>query len=228
MDIVGAGQDAARRAPNKYQVIYADPPWDFKNYSKFDDDKSNKAYGRPLYKTMPVSEICGLKVSEIADDSCVLFMWVTMPFLEKGFDVITAWGFEYKTCAFVWVKTTSKGIYSGLGHWTCGNAELCLLATKKKFPKRISCNVKQILMEPKTIHSRKPNEIRKRIVALLGDIPRIELFARQRVEGWDAWGNEIEESPVLVEESPAQNIMEICHTAPNTAMAKCQQVELGL
>jgi len=80
----------------------------------------------------------------------------------------------------------------------------------------VSRKVKQLVLSARLGHSQKPEEVRNRIVEMFGDIPRIELFARQRVEGWDAWGNEIEESPVLGEESPAQNTMEICHTAPNT------------
>lgn len=112
--------------------------------------------------------------------------------LQEGLDVIRAWGFKYKTCAFCWVKQNPKndGIYSGLGHWTNGNAELCLLATKGH-PKRIAKNVKQIVIARRGRHSAKPAEVRERIVQLLGDMPRIELFAREQVEGWDCWGDEI-------------------------------------
>ena len=102
-------------------------------------------------------------------------------------------GFTYKTCAFCWVKQNvkSNGLYSGIGHWTNSNAEICLLATKKKFPKRQAKNVKQIILAHRAEHSKKPNETRDRIVQLVGDIPRIELFARQTVDGWDCWGNEV-------------------------------------
>jgi N6-adenosine-specific RNA methylase IME4 len=115
-----------------------------------------------------------------------------MPLLKEAFQVIDAWGFNYITCGFTWVKQNpkNKGIYSGLGHWTNGNAELCLFA-KKGQPKRIQKNVKQIILSPRGKHSVKPVEARNRIVQLLGDLPRIELFARHQSVGWDCWGNEV-------------------------------------
>lgn len=183
----------------KYQIIYADPPWSYNNWSSLKTDKLSKKCGRMLYSTMTLEEICALSIDEIADKDCVLFLWATMPCLEQAFRVIKSWGFIYKCCAFTWVKTTSKGIYSGLGNWTLGNAELCLLATHKTFPKRQK-PVKQIVMSNKGKHSEKPREVRKRIVELVGDLPRIELFARKPKElfedesfkGWDVWGNEVE------------------------------------
>ena len=115
-----------------------------------------------------------------------------MPKLNEVFDVISAWGFEYKTCAFTWIKKNKKSdsLFMGMGQWTRANAELCLLATKGKI-KRIDAGVHSVIQSPLEKHSKKPNEVRKRIVQLLGDLPRIELFARERFEGWDAWGNEI-------------------------------------
>ncbi len=172
----------------KYQIIYADCPW------QYNDPKGNDpAMGGITYPTMPLTEICSLPVKSIADDNCALFLWVTMPMLAEGLMVINAWGFKYTTCAFTWVKQNRNGfgIYSGLGHWTNGNAELCLFA-KKGTPKRYSKSVKQIVLSPLREHSRKPTEVRDRIVQLMGDLPRIELFARQKVEGWDCWGNEVE------------------------------------
>lgn len=120
-------------------------------------------------------------------------MWVTMPKLNECFEVIKAWGFEYKTVAFTWVKLNRKSgtPFMGMGRWTRANAEVCLLATRGK-PKRISASVHSVVMSALERHSKKPDEVRDRIVRLMGDLPRIELFARQRAEGWDAWGNEIE------------------------------------
>ena len=176
----------------KYNIIYADPPWEFKTYSK---KGQNKATGSVIahYNTMSIEELKKLPIPNICDDSCILFLWTTFPVMEQAFEVIKSWGFTYKTCAFVWVKQNPKsdGIYSGLGHWTNANAEICLLATKNKFPKRISKNVKQIILAHREQHSKKPDETRDRIINLVGDIPRIELFARQQVEGWDCWGNEV-------------------------------------
>jgi len=171
----------------KYSIIYADPPWRYK------DQKNNDPnMGGITYPTMDLEEIKSLPINDISDKDCALFLWATMPLLPEALEVIKSWGFKYTTCAFTWVKQNPKGegIYSGLGHWTNGNAELCLFA-KKGTPKRNEKNVKQIVLSPRSRHSEKPNEVRNRIVRLIGDLPRIELFARQKIEGWDIWGNEL-------------------------------------
>lgn len=172
----------------KFQVIYADPPWQYNDVKGHDP-----AMGGITYSTMATKDICQLPVHSIAADNCALFLWVTMPMLPDGLQVIAAWGFDYVTCAFTWVKQNANGfgIYSGLGHWTNGNAELCLLRRKGHLV-RLNKDVKQIVLSPRQEHSRKPPEVRERIIRLLGDLPRIELFARQKVEGWDCWGNEVE------------------------------------
>lgn len=147
-----------------------------------------------LTPTMTNEEICAMPIgNKIAKKDSILFMWATMPKLQEALDVIKAWGFKYKTCAFCWVKQNPKsgGIYAGLGRWVQGNAELCLLATKGH-PHRISKSVKQIVMAPRGRHSAKPSEVRDRIVQLMGeDTDRIELFARDYADGWDCWGNEV-------------------------------------
>lgn len=142
---------------------------------------------------MSVKDICGLKVEEIAAKDCVLFLWATFPQLPEALRVIKAWGFQYKTVAFLWLKQnkSGKGWFFGLGFWTRGNAEICLLATKGK-PHRNSNRVHQFLISPIRGHSQKPEEAREKIVELMGDLPRVELFAREKTEGWDAWGNEVE------------------------------------
>jgi N6-adenosine-specific RNA methylase IME4 len=147
---------------------------------------------------MGIDEICALPVGELAAKDCALFLWVTFPLLPSCFEVIDAWGFEYKSCAFVWAKRNrrSDGFFVGLGYWTRANAELCLLATKGS-PKRVSAAIRQIVDTPREAHSKKPDVVRERIVALMGDLPRIELFARSRAEGWDAWGNEVESDVAL-------------------------------
>jgi site-specific DNA-methyltransferase (adenine-specific) len=177
----------------RYSVIYCDCPW------KYDNEKDNDpAMGGMTYKTMSVDELCRLPVNNIAAKDCALFFWATMPKLREALKVIEAWGFEYRTCAFTWVKQNPKGegIYSGLGHWTNGNAELCLFA-KQGQPKRINKNVKQIVLAPRSRHSAKPAEVRERIVRLMGDIPRVELFAREKVDGWECFGNEVESTITL-------------------------------
>ena len=176
----------------KYQIIYADPPWNYNNWSPLKTEKLSKKCGRMLYPTMSLENICSLPIDDIADKDCILFLWATMPCLEQALSVVKVWGFIYKTTAFTWVKNNPSGwgYYSGLGNWTLANPELCLLATHKTFPKRQS-PVKQLLVAPRSEHSKKPDEARGRIVELMGDLPRIELFARQKVDGWDCWGNEV-------------------------------------
>ena len=203
-ELIGAGQDTARPAPKKYQVIYADPPW------AYPESGSNAKVHDRHYKCMSIQEISSLPVENIADSNCLLFLWVTFPRLFDAKNVIESWGFTYKTVAFVWVKRNKKqeSLFWGLGSWTRSNSEVCLLGIRGK-PRKISSSVHSVIISPIEHHSKKPDETRMRIVNLCGDISRIELFARQRVEGWDAWGNEIEEAPVLGEESPAQNTMDL-------------------
>ncbi|MCM1160731.1 MAG: MT-A70 family methyltransferase [Roseburia sp.] len=173
----------------KYQIIYADPPWQYRVYSKKGEGRSAEHH----YPTMTIKDIQSLPVCNIADNDCILFLWVTFPCLLEGLNVMKAWGFQYKTCAFTWVKRNKKAdsFFTGLGFWTRANAELCILGTKGH-PKRVSKSVPQICDARIMEHSKKPPEIRERIVKLCGDVPRIELFARQQVEGWDALGNEID------------------------------------
>lgn len=172
----------------KYSIIYADPPWSYQN-------RGTRAAASKHYDTMTIEDIKRMGVGAagggIANEDCVLFMWATFPMLREALDVIEAWGFSYKTVAFNWVKQNRNGtgIFMGLGNWTRSNSEICLLATKGK-PKRISGSVRSIVLSPLQQHSRKPAEIRDRIVELMGDLPRIELFAREAAPGWDVWGND--------------------------------------
>jgi N6-adenosine-specific RNA methylase IME4 len=170
----------------KYQIIYADPAWKYNVWTAKGGHKSASAH----YPVMELKDICELSIKDLADENCVLFMWATYPNLHDAFEVINAWGFVYKTVAFTWVKIYPNGKpVLGLGYWTRANVEICLLATKGN-PKRIDKNVSQIILSRQREHSRKPDEARERIVKLMGNLPRIELFARQRYEGWDVWGNE--------------------------------------
>lgn len=178
----------------QYNIIYADCPWQYKVWSKKGQGRSAENH----YPTMSIEDICALPVSSIAAPDCALFMRVTFPTLPDAFKVLQTWGFTYKTVAFVWVKRNRKspGWFWGLGHWTRANAEMCLLATKGK-PKRVSAKVHQIIDSPVEEHSKKPDETRRRIVELVGDLPRIELFARQTTPGWDVWGNEVKSNIIL-------------------------------
>lgn len=133
-----------------------------------------------------------LPVNELADENCALFLWVTFPLLKEIWKVIDAWGFTYKSVAFVWIKQNKKAdsLFWGMGYWTRANAEICILATKGS-PKRYSKRVHQVIVSHIEEHSKKPEEARRRIEQLMGDVPRIELFARRETPGWDVWGNEV-------------------------------------
>ena len=177
--------------PNKkYNIIYADPPWHFQNWN----NKTAQTNPENHYSTMSLKEIGKLPVKDIADKDCVLFMWCTDPLLPKQFPIIEQWGFEYKTVAFCWAKTNKdkrKNYYfKGPGYWTRANAEICILATKGK-PHRVGANVDRLVVSERREHSRKPDRIRADIINLCGDLPRIELFARQEWDGRDCWGNEV-------------------------------------
>lgn len=176
---------------NKYNVIYADPPWSYKVWSKKGAGRSAESH----YPTMDIEAIKALPVGELAAKDCALFLWITFPMLREAWGVIDAWGFKYKSVAFVWVKQNRKSptLFWGMGYWTRANAELCIIATKGS-PKRYSQRVHQVIISPVEEHSKKPDEARKRIVELMGDVPRVELFARQKSPGWDVWGNEAPDS----------------------------------
>ena len=171
----------------KYQIIYADPPWSYK-----DKALAGNRGASCKYPTQSIEWISKLPVNNISADDAVLFLWVTMPKLNDVFELITNWGFIYKTCAFTWVKKirVSNSWFWGMGSWTRANPELCLIATKGS-PKRLSASVHSIIDTPIEEHSKKPLITRDRIIQLCGDIPRIELFGRQECDGWDVWGNEL-------------------------------------
>lgn len=173
----------------KYTVIYADPPWHYRVWSKKGNGRSAESH----YPTMHIEDIKKLSVSQIAQRDAVLFLWVTFPLLQEAWSVMEAWGFTFKTVAFVWVKQNRKSdpLFWGMGYWTRANAELCLLATCGH-PKRAAKDVHQVIISHIEEHSRKPNEVRKRIERLMGDQSRIELFAREKSPGWDVWGNEVD------------------------------------
>lgn len=184
---------------NYYSTIYADPPWTFVTYS----DRGKGRSAENHYSCMTLDQIRQLPVQDIAAKDCALFLWTTDPLLKRAIGIIAAWGFTFKTVAFYWVKTykNSKVVPepdtlredqapAGLGFWTRANPEICLLATRGR-PQRLSASVRKLVVDRRRDHSRKPDLIYGRIEQLVAG-PRIELFARQRVEGWDAWGDEVD------------------------------------
>ena len=166
----------------KYKIIYADCPWEYK-------DNNCNGGTKTHYGTMSLDEIMNLPVDSISDDNSILFIWGTWALLPECLKVIESWGFQYKSKAFVWIKTNNNGYDLGTGRWCRANSEFCLLATKGK-PQRKSARVSELIRAPKTKHSRKPDEARKKIIQLMGDLPKIELFARTKIHGWDTFGND--------------------------------------
>jgi len=189
--------------PNqKFSIIYADPPWQYnaraKNKTKFGGG------AMAHYPTMTHADICALPVQDIAASNCVLFIWVTFPKLKEGLEVIDAWGFEYKTLGFSWHKTNKNGgLFFGVGSYTKSNCEVCLMATRGRVGIKPDSNklvvqshkISSAINAPLQRHSKKPDDIRDRIVGLFGDVPRIELFAREASPGWHAWGNQLQDKP---------------------------------
>jgi N6-adenosine-specific RNA methylase IME4 len=177
-----------------FKAIYADPPWKFQTLWKTDTGPGNRNAG---YDTMTIPQIRALPVADLAANDCVLFMWGIWIFLPEALQVIDAWGFTYKSCAFDWMKADARqvemfrddaDVQMGLGYWTRANTEYCLLATKGK-PKRLSKGVRQGIIEPRRQHSRKPDCVYGRIEELV-EGPYLELFARTTRLGWTSWGNQ--------------------------------------
>lgn len=182
----------------KYSVIYADPPWHYNGKMQFDKSgttKTNPNWQKHIfissacfkYPTLPTKDLKTLPIELIAKDDCLLFMWSTNPHLEQAISLGTAWGFEYKTVAFVWNKMTHNP-----GQYTLSYCELCLLFKRGRIPKpRGARNIKQLIEEPRRIHSQKPEEAAERISKMFPMQEKIELFARHRRDGWDAWGLDV-------------------------------------
>ncbi len=150
------------------------------------------------YQTMHIKDICNLPIDKISDDNCILFMWFVASQPIEALMVVESWGFKLKTLTgFNWIKTTSTGKpFFGMGFWTRAGSECCLIATKGKI-KRINAGVRSVVFASIERHSKKPNIFREQIISLVGDLPRVELFAREKHNGWDSFGNEIENSLVL-------------------------------
>ena len=172
----------------KYNIIYADPPWSFRNNKK----GTLNGLADNHYETMTIEDIKNLPIEKIADDNCVLIMWWVGSQPQEALDVVEAWGFKLKTMTgFNWMKLTRKGLpFFGMGFWTRAGSECCIIATKGKI-KPVSHSVRSVIQAEAMKHSQKPDIFRNKIVELCGDIPRVELFARKKVKGWASWGNEI-------------------------------------
>ncbi len=171
----------------QYQLIYADPPWDY-------DNKNCQGTTLNHYPSMKAKDIYALPVNEISDNDAILFLWVTFPKLIEGLKTMDAWGFKYKTLGMSWVKLNPKALtpFYGIGYYFKSNIEVCLLGLKGK-PQRPAVNtISSLIMAPRGRHSQKPIEAYEKIEKGYPHLRKVELFARQKREGWDSWGNEIE------------------------------------
>ncbi len=185
-DVLPASSPFRGYRRNHFSVIAMDCPWTFLTRSAKGKGRSAEKH----YACMSLDEIKQLPVAQLAAPDCMLFFWVTDPFLKIGLDVIAALGFEYKTIGFTWAKQNraGSGFFTGMGYYTRANPEQCLLATRGA-PKRIAKDVRQLIIAPRREHSRKPDEAYERMRRLM-DGPAIELFARTERPGWAVWGNE--------------------------------------
>lgn len=174
----------------KYQIIYADPPWKYNSRANHKTRFRGGACGH--YDLMPMEDIKKIPIGSIADTNCALFLWCTFPYLDEQIQLFKHWGFRYRTLGFSWIKTNPKNgkPFFGVGYYAKSNAEVCLMGMRGQL-KTKSNRVSSVVISPREEHSKKPDEVRNRIVELFGDVPRIELFARQKTEGWDVWGNEV-------------------------------------
>lgn len=182
----------------KYSIIYADPPWHYNGKLQYDRSGMsdvNRDWSNPIfissacfkYPTIKTDDLKNLRVSDVAEDDCLLFLWVTNPHLAQGIELGQAWGFEYKTVAFVWNKLNHNP-----GHYTVSYCELCLLFKRGRIPTpRGARNVKQLVEVPRSKHSEKPVDVAESIVKMFPNHPRIELFARDMKPGYDVWGLDV-------------------------------------
>lgn len=192
--------------PNKkYAIIYADPPWDYggkMQYDKSSIKSENIGFEKNIfissadfkYPTVKLNHLKELDVSSIADDDCLLFMWTTGPHLANSIELGEAWGFEYKTIAFVWDKMTHNP-----GRYTLSQTELCLVFKKGKIPTpRGARNIRQLITIKRGTHSEKPEKVIEGITKMFPEQDKIELFARKNYHGWDNWGLEIPDSKIEI------------------------------
>ena len=215
--------DTYPKLPNKkFDIIYADPPWNYNGKLQYDKsskgkekiDLSKKIFISTAdfkYPTLKTNELMAIPINKISKDDCLLFMWVTSPHLDQSIELGKAWGFDYRTVAFVWDKMNHNP-----GQYTLSNCELCLVFKRGRIPKpRGARNVQQLIRSPRQEHSKKPIEVMKRIEKMFPSQKRIELFARKKVKGWSAWGLDVIESSLensfsnqIIEKRRNQNIFE--------------------
>lgn len=176
-----------------YATIVSDPPWHFRTRSEVRQTRATANH----YQVMSIPDICAMPVADLAAKDAVLLLWVVNPMLPQGLDVMKSWGFQFKTIAFTWAKTTTKtdGLWApkfhmGLGYWSRQNSESCLLGVRGK-PKRTGKDVRQLIVAPRREHSRKPEIFYSNVERLVPG-PYLDMFSREPRDGWDQFGNQAE------------------------------------
>ena len=183
-----------------YQIIYADPPWEYST-SQF-MGKRITSNARHHYPTMSMKELKALKVEDIADPKgCLMFMWTSSPHLAKAIDLMEDWGFKYITIGFIWDKKRLNP-----GHYTMSQCEVCIIGKLNKIPQpRGARNIRQLVSIERTRHSQKPGEVRDRIKQMFPTQKAVELFARKKHKGWAAWGNEVKSQIKIMKQQEKEN-----------------------
>lgn len=179
-------------ANKKYDILLADPPWTFVT------NRPTTSRVHEKYDIMTTKDLCTMPISLLLSDNCALFLWATWPTIEAAFKVIPAWGFTYRTVAWVWIKAKPRGLgfHFGQGTYTRANSEICLLGVKGKMPV-VNHSIQALIYHPVMKHSQKPDDQYRKIEALYPNMRYLELFARHKHNGWDAWGNEVDSDIVL-------------------------------
>jgi N6-adenosine-specific RNA methylase IME4 len=182
------------RLQKKYDIVYLDPPWDYKGQLQHSKPGTGDTGGAARhYGTLKLSRLKQFPIQTILADDALVFMWVTNPHLDQGIELIKSWGLKYATVAFVWDKTKVNP-----GFYTMSQCELCIVAKKGKIPRpRGARNIRQLVTHPREQHSKKPDDVRHRIEAMFPEQTKVELFAREKSEGWDCWGNETDSTVEL-------------------------------
>lgn len=176
----------------KYRMLMADPPW---NYNDKVRSSTGGGGGAAFhYKTLTLAALAHFPASQLAEDDSVLLLWTTFPMYPDALLVMEHWGFKYKTAMWVWAKTTKTGKFAmGMGHYTRANPEVCLLGVRGKGVPVKRHDIINLQVHQRLKHSQKPTLFHDLSVEMFGDVSRIDLFARTKHAGWDAWGLELED-----------------------------------
>jgi site-specific DNA-methyltransferase (adenine-specific) len=177
----------------QYKMIMADPPWDYNDKVRSSTNGGGGASRH--YETLTVASLGRFPMANLAEDDSVLLLWTTFPMYWEACSLMEFWGFKYKTACWVWAKTTKDGkkFAMGMGHYSRANPEVCLLGVRGKGLKVLRHDILNLQTHPRLKHSEKPTLFHDLSVELFGNVPRIDLFARKRVKGWDSWGKELED-----------------------------------